>query len=130
MMALDYALEVARLGGDVSVGARWISNIATHVLPDPAAFLEWRNAVTVRLIALFPRSTEDEIGDAVPREALDLSRDFDTGEIEPLVNRLLRDLDYHDHPFLASPEDLARAGFRGRPYVFEVSRDRVERKFW
>src|SRR5262245_7101342 len=129
MAALDYQLELGRLGGDVSVGARWISNIARHVVPVVGQFREWRDAAATRLIDLYPRSAEDPIGDAVPQEALDMTRDFRVEETEDLMNRFLHTLQPRGHLFLASSEQLVRAGLTRR-YSFTLHHDRTERRYW
>jgi hypothetical protein len=129
MMGLDEVLYAARLGEDLTDGARWVSNIALHVLPHPDRFRTWRDRALQRLAALYPRNGDEPIGDPVPREALDLTREFNAAETEALVNLFLRSVDYRANPFLAAPAELVEAGFTGTPYVFDLSRDREERLF-
>ena|SRR2546422_5752856 len=130
MMAVDNVISAARLGEDLTDGARWVSNIAVHVLPRPELFRRWRGQAVARLALLYPRQDVDMIGDVVPREALDMAREFLVEETETLVNQFLATLDYGANPFLASPEALVEAGFTGAPYTFDLARDREQRQLW
>jgi hypothetical protein len=127
MMAIDEVVYSARLGGNVTNGARWVSNIATHVLPTAEPFREWRDRTLERLAVLYPRHEDDLIGEVVPREVLDLEREFRVSETEVLINHFLRSLDHNGNPFLALPEELLQDGFTGTPYVFDILTDRRER---
>lgn len=127
MMGVDDVVYAARLGQNLTPGALWVSNIATHVLPVAEPFREWRDRALRRLAVLYPRNEDDLIGEVVPREALDLAREFRISETEILTNEFLRRLDYKQNSFLALPDELLQDGFTGTPYVFDILKDREER---
>ncbi len=45
--------------------------IVRFILPNDEAYLKWRDTILLRLESLYPRSKNNEWGEAVPREALD-----------------------------------------------------------
>ena len=127
MFAVDVASQGYRVGDDLTDSALSVSNIALHVLPQSERFRDWRDRSVARLTVLYPRNENDAIGPVVPREVFELTREYDSEYTEQFLNGLLRSLDYHANPFLASPETLKETGFVGKPYTFDLARDREER---
>jgi len=111
-----------------------LAALAAYVMTDPAPYKRWCGQVMKRFESLYPRDPEDELGDVVPREAIDPKFDFKVERTEALINRFLASLDYHTNIFLTSPEDMLESddeeeeGFKGTPYVFDMEADREARR--
>lgn len=104
-VSFDYKDVLKWLGGHAS----WMSNLAEHVLTDPAPFLAWREACIERLEEHFPAVEDDpddlfeELdlrGDPVPRELFDIARPYDPSEAEALCQQLVDNADWETNPFL------------------------------
>ncbi|MCK4814909.1 hypothetical protein KA005_03990 [bacterium] len=111
-----------------------ISALACHVMTDPTAYKIWRGQVMERFESIYPRDPEDELGDVVPREAVDPYYDFKIDQTESLINKFLASLDYRSNIFLSAPEEMLKVGdeeddgFIGTPYVFDINTDRKSRR--
>ena len=99
----------------------YLSNLAEQVLNNLALFKKWRREVIMRLSEYYLTRLEDEIwlGTPVPREAFDLEYDYKPGFAKELLNNYLKSLDYSTNPFLLSPEEMKKIGFKGTPYVWK-----------
>ena len=110
-----------------------IHKLAQHVMPGEAnAFEPWAAKALARLEAIFPVVPGDELGDVVPREALDLDSDFSIERTEMLVNNFLAHAD-RANPFLSDPPAMLEpieddADFIGTPYAFDLGADRAARR--
>ncbi len=110
-----------------------IAALAIHIMPHTAPYKRWCGQVLDRLESLYPRTREDQLGDVVPRQALDPQFDFKIEQTETLINEFLASLDYRRNIFLSSPEgmlepDDSGESFRGTPYVFDLKADRRARQ--
>ena len=104
-----------------------MSNLVEHVLPDRAPFRQWRDRCVERLIQFYTEKPQDPFVDLfderpaepvfVPREVFDPDFEFRPEMARPLVDRFLRNVDWPANPFLSSPEEMDRAGFKGTPYA-------------
>jgi hypothetical protein len=128
MIRVLHAVDQTKENGYPELAAAWITNLATHVMPDPASYLKWRSEVMKRLETLYPRNLLDTLGDVVPRQAVDPGFAFQPEHTESLFNEFLARLDYRKNPFLNNPNKMLQDGFEGTPYVFDLERDRLRRK--
>jgi hypothetical protein len=55
-------------------------------------------------------------GHPLPREALDPEAGYKPEQREELLSRFLGGLDWKKNPFLNSPEEMKKLGFKGKPY--------------
>ena len=106
-----------------------LAHLTAYVMSDASPFERWREQAMKRLQQLYPRDPEDDLGEVVPREALDPEYSFDIKQSESLINRYLKGLDWRSNPFLRFPE-LMSAGddefdaFKGTPYEYDIEADR------
>lgn len=117
----------------VALNAGMISKLTSYVMKDPAPYHSWSGQVLKRLESLYPLDPEDQLGDVVPRQAVNPEIDFQVGQTETLINEFLSKLNYRSNIFLSSPEGmLARfeeeEDFKGTPYVFNLAADRQARR--
>ncbi len=99
-----------------------LSSIARAVAPKKKPMSEWIMSALRRLFELYP--VEEEIlerrlacnGPPVPREALDLSHEFDPATTKENLEALRISLDPSKNPFLATAREMEAAGFDGEPY--------------
>ena len=117
---------------DPTIIAATIATLANHVMPDPLPYKTWWSQVIGRFESLYPRSSEDPLGDLVPREAVDPGLDFRPEQTEFLINRFLRSLDYRSNIFLSTPDGMLQhfdgeEDFEGTPYIFSMEADRRRR---
>jgi hypothetical protein len=123
-------------GTDPVRRAGLIVSLARYVMTDPAPFNSWLDRVVSRLEVLYPRDPSDQLGDPVPREAVDPNTDFHAEVTERLTDQFLRRLDYRSNAFLSSPEGMLEhfedddedRDFKGTPYVFSLELDRQTRR--
>ena len=114
--------------------ATMLSNLTLYVMTDSAPYRRWREQVLKRLKLLYPRDPEDELGDVVPRQAVDPKFDFKIEQTEFLINEFLSKLDHRSNIFLSSPEGMLEdyddedEGFNGTPYIFDIEADRKARR--
>ncbi len=109
-----------------------IEVLACYVMTDMAPYKRWCGQVVERFESMYPRNPEDELGDVVPRQAVDPGYDFKVEQTESLINQYLASLDYNTNIFLSSPEGILEddgedEDFTGTPYVFDIKQDRRER---
>jgi len=122
-------------GTDPGRRAGLIATLARYVMTEPAPYNRWLDQVIRRFESLYPRTIEDQLGEVVPRQAIDPDFDFRVEQTEVLVNEFLASLDYRSNDFLSSPEgmldrsdeDEEDAVFHGIPYVFTIEGDRRAR---
>jgi hypothetical protein len=122
---LKTALELTWTDQFLFPEAAVLNCVAIDVLPDPKPFKKWRTAVLKRMKKLFPRIDQtDELGRLgcpITRESLDLRFDYTLEHTEEYVALFLEGLDPKENPYLRTPEEMIRAGFRGQPYLFTPS---------
>ena len=93
-----------------------LSNLVEHVIPNVKSFRKWRNQAIDRLTKLYPVDDNEPTGIPVPKEVLDPSFDFKPEISTKLIDRYLKSLDYRKNPYLRSPQEMQKAGFKGTPY--------------
>jgi hypothetical protein len=93
-----------------------LSNLTEHVLLKHAPFRKWRKATLDRLAELFPYDKNNKLGSLVPKELLDSNFEFSPESSTQLMRSFLSSLDYKRNPYLRSPEEMLKAGFKGTPY--------------
>jgi hypothetical protein len=116
---------------DPTVFAATISTLACHVMTDSLPYKTWSGQVLAQFESIYPRKPGDELGDVVPRQAVDPEFDFKVEQTETLMNHFLETLDYHSNMFLSSPEGMrekfeGEESFQGTPYVYSMEADRRE----
>lgn len=100
-----------------------MANLLEFIISNKRAFSEWRNWAIDQLKKLTPRiSEEDCLGVPVPREALDPGFDFKPEMTEKLIDKYLTGLDYKKNPYLRTPEQMKKAGFKGTPYRYPATK--------
>ncbi len=88
---------------------------ARHVLADKKPFDSWSKLALKRLVSVFPSS--EGVGSAVPREALEVNRDFDRNNTTLYLNAFLERLSPSANEFLVDAAALESAEeFPGVPY--------------
>ncbi len=127
--------QLALEGTDPVRRAGLIAALATYIMLDPAPYKRWCELVLDRFEALYARDPEDEMGDVVPRQAVNPEFDFHVEQTEALINQFLGSLDYRANKFLSSPEEMLESEellmrFQGTPYVFDIELDRRTRHGW
>jgi hypothetical protein len=127
MVRVEYTFQAIIEYGDIELSAAWISDLAQHVMTDPAPYREWQERTIERFEELYPYNTEDKLGEVVPREALDPSFDFRVEQTQDLVNRFLSNANPGNNTFLNTPERMREQGFTGTPYAFDIQQDRNTR---
>ena len=120
---------------DPAAFSAMISALARYVMTDPAPYDQWCEQVLRRFEALYPRDPEDQQGDVVPRQAVDIEFDFNVEETEALIMQFLASLDYQSNVFLSSPAGMlehfdGEEDFQGIPYVFNMEADRKLSHRW
>lgn len=112
-------------------------SITKQTLPDKAkkAFLTWLDWAIARAAKLdsqpkkkiperedfdsdeeYRDATRPYFGQPLPREALDPDANYKPEQREKLLARFLEGLDWKENPFLRSPADMKKLGFKGTPY--------------
>jgi hypothetical protein len=91
--------------GNAEEDAAFAAMIPPHVLPDPEVFLVWRDQVLSNLAATYPYSTQDPLGDPIPRESLDITITLDEVQRIALVKTYLLTLPKKGNPFLMRADD-------------------------
>lgn len=61
-------------------------------------------------------ATRPYFGRPLPREALDPEADYKPEQREEFLSRFLEGLDWKKNPFLRSPDQMKKLGFKGTPY--------------
>jgi len=127
MNLVDMFYETPEGKNQWRVSIHYLSRIAMHVLPKPEIFEQWLNAVTDRLVNMYPAPEDDPFedifndheeerrGPLVAREALDPAFDYHPDQAPQLLDQFLRSVDYKNNPFLRSPEELMELGIE-HPY--------------
>jgi len=121
--AADYLgqrVEVAR-------PAAKVLKVAAHILPTTRSYKSWEGSALRRLRDLFPWTDRDPLGDPVPRQALDPNFDFQSHQLQEIVQTYLSQLDFNEHAFLSTPDQMLSWGFEGTPYTFDLNEDRERR---
>jgi hypothetical protein len=115
--------------GHVGWVAAHLAALATYVLPETCVFGNWSRSVLTRLESLYPCDPQDELGDVVPREALDPGIAFDPGDTEALVRAFLLSLEPAKNRWLNTAQEMLSPtwGFRDVPYTFDLQQDRASR---
>ncbi|GJH29933.1 hypothetical protein [Caballeronia novacaledonica] len=103
-------------GMNVPGGTVYVYFLARHVMPDKKPFDKWLKWAIERMIALYPFSRDDPIGEPIPHEALDPDFDFRKEEAPELLNEFMRGLDPSTNHYLRTPDEMVADGFQGTPY--------------
>jgi hypothetical protein len=92
--------------------------MARFVLPSPKQFDSWWRLVLKRVVDSHPDREEgdQDIGKPIPREALDPSIVYHRRDDTRYLSAFIKRLDPASNPFLASPREMKRGGFTGKPY--------------
>jgi len=113
---LKEALVAAREGEPPYDRASALSELAIRILKKPDSYKSWRRFVLRRLAQLYPAREDQQLGEPVPREALDREFDFKPELARALLARFLASLDPARNPYLRSAKEMKAAGFKGTPY--------------
>lgn len=97
-------------------GARLVQ-LAQHVLPVKKPFEDWFQSGLKRLAKLYPFDKADKRGVPIPREALDPEFPYKPALANDLLREFLRNLEPKGNPYLRSANDMAKQGFKGKPYT-------------
>ncbi|MGD9853094.1 MAG: hypothetical protein AB7T38_17745 [Nitrospirales bacterium] len=102
------------------------SMLARHIMPDKEIFSDWLTDTVKKTSTVFPRETEydEETGiyDAthekpVPREFFDPSFVYTEETAQRVLKDFLQTLNPKENPYLNSPEEMKKQGFKGKPYT-------------
>ncbi len=118
---------------DPSFGAAVTAALASYIMTDPKPYLTWSDQVLRRFESLYLRDPTDQLGDPIPRQALDPNPEFEVPKSERLLNEFLAGLDFRTNPFLSTPDGMLKhfdgeADFIGTPYRFDLGLDRRARR--
>ena len=89
---------------NAELDAGFAEQVARHVLPDPAPFFRWRDAVLQRLLSVAPADAAPAPGMRLPRQVLDPDEPIDSAMLNVLRKRALDEIDLADNPFVARLE--------------------------
>lgn len=132
-MALSILIELMWGRHDTEPGehAAWQSNLAELVLPDPAPFVAWRDAMIDRLTVISPVPPDDADdvlaagppgGPWVPRQASDVSSRFDETRVREMMTNFIATVPWKTNPFLHSPDEMDEIpDYEGTPYVLTTA---------
>jgi hypothetical protein len=114
---LSQIVALAKRSSYLADDSSCLSNLALLVMPDPEPFKEWRRFAIERLSKLYPyRLKGDVLGPPIPRKALDPNEKFEPEMATALLSDYLETLDYKKNPFLRSPKEMIKDGYKGVPY--------------
>jgi hypothetical protein len=105
----------AESAGSLTSRTVYLYFLARHVLPDKVAFDAWLKAAIKRLALLYPH-VEGQLGEPVPREAMNTEEDFQKADAPRLLAEFLGRLTPAENRYLRSPEQVLAEGFAGTPY--------------
>jgi hypothetical protein len=108
MTRVMYAAQQVESRENPELRAGWITNLVTHILPDPRPYVEWREWVLARFRAIYLRNEEDPLGTVIAPENCDPDHPASPEETEEAMNRLLAVAATRKNPFLLSPADAKR----------------------
>lgn len=94
-----------------------LSNLVEHVLDEPKPFRSWRTKAIGRLAKLYPYDEDNEMGLPVPREVLEVGREFDPDATDQYLKNFVASLDPGTNRYLNSADRLKELGFPGVPYT-------------
>lgn len=119
----------------IARSAATVHKLVLHVIEQPEPYRMWLSCVLDRLEKGCPLVRGDELGDVVPRAALDPLVPFDASLIEAAMDEFLGSLVPACNPFLSDVpgmmqhiEDDTEPDFPGTPYRFSLALDRELRK--
>ncbi|MFO7561946.1 MAG: hypothetical protein R6X02_04840 [Enhygromyxa sp.] len=122
------AMERVEEQGESEHCPAWISQLAEHVLPDARPYRVWLDEVLARLEQHFAGEYDpddfflenDFRGPRVPREIFDVSRQFDPGQSDALLDGFLIRIQGTPNPFLRPVDELEDMGDEhGTPYRWQ-----------
>jgi len=93
-------------------------SLVRYTLVNRGEFDEWLKAAIARFVHLYAFDPQNVAGGLVPRSFLDPQVEPATENIPALLDEQLRSIDYSGNPFLATPEEMRAAGFKGTPYRY------------
>lgn len=117
------------LEGDLYDSLELVYLLAVHVLEEQSGFEAWLKVILPRFVDAFPLRQDDiyedlfdqrigeRLGPLIGRETLDPSSEVDENRDRVFLAAVLANAAASENPYLATPEDLAREQFSGRPYV-------------
>lgn len=114
---LKDVVEIASSDQYAAPESACLSNLVLYVVEDSKPFKDWRRGTIRRLTQSFPLKREDPLGPPVPREALDLTVDFDPKKTAESLAKFLAALDPKANPYLRPPHEMTAQGFEGTPYT-------------
>jgi len=90
---------------NAEVDAAFAEQVVLHVLTEPSQFLEWRDTVLKRLIAVSPADRVDPPGPRLPRAVLDPKIPVEPGAFDFLRQETLRELRLEGNPYVVRVGD-------------------------
>lgn len=111
--------------------------LVKYILPKnkKKIFSKWLEGMLARIKEVAPKPDEEPIenedelsmeervayyarhwGESLPPQVLDLDFDYQPEMREKLVDKFLSELDWQENPFLRSPDEMKKLGFKGMPY--------------
>jgi hypothetical protein len=131
-LEIAYQQLASEYHADPATFVAMISALTSYVITYPEPYHQWCEQVLRRFEELYPRDPKDQLGDIVPREAVDLEFDFKVEQTEVLIKQFLSSLDYRSNIFLSSPEGMMQhfdgeEDFQGTPYLFDIEANRHSR---
>jgi hypothetical protein len=118
-LRLGKAVDQSIREEDVTSEPVFEANLVERIIPDRAPFRKWRDAAIVRLKEFDPMGPEPRTGRPVPREVLDPNNKVKAEDGDKILDQYLKGLDYTSNPYLRSPDEMRKAGFKGTPYKLE-----------
>jgi hypothetical protein len=118
-LRLGKAVDQSIREEDVTSEPVFEANLVERIIPDRAPFRKWRDAAIVGLKEFDPMGPEPRTGRPVPREVLDPNNKVKAEDGDKILDQYLKGLDYTSNPYLRSPDEMRKAGFKGTPYKLE-----------
>jgi hypothetical protein len=115
IMMMDSTLDHPDRGQSVAQ----LVPLVRYTLTDASPFDKWLQVTLRRFSDNFAFDPQNRGGSFVPRAFLDPEIPIDTTQISHLLDEQLRSIDYRGNPFLATPEEMLAAGFKGTPYRYQ-----------
>lgn len=127
---VKFALRQADVEGNPEWSACRLSKLIEHVLPDATPYLDWRDRIIDRFVALYPFKKDDSLGDPVPWQFADPAHVVRPDDAEALLDEFIRGLEGSQNPFMNPPDVMVAQGFKRTPYRFSLAEDRQARWEW
>jgi hypothetical protein len=95
-----------------------LAQLAIHIIAKSKPLKDWYESILKRFTSLYLATDDDLVGPPVPMEALNPDIKFDIGMTDDLLARFVKNLDYHQNPYLRTPKQMVESGFKGNPYTY------------